>query len=179
MAEDKKLSTTSDFEEYSEGELDEFGEVLVTWKFPEYEDITRGKGWYIIGSIVVALLMVWSYFDKNPLFALIVAVGAMMTIFLARKKPEIIDIFITDTGVIIGDTFLQYKDLKDFAIVYDPPEVKKLYIETRSTLRPRLSIALEDINPLVVREVLLEYLDEDLEREEEASSEALTRLFKL
>jgi hypothetical protein len=163
----------------NQADIHEYGEVLITWKFPEYEELKRGKAWYIIGGIVIILLFIYSYFTNNPLFALIVLIGAILTVILARRKPELVDIFITNTGVLIGNTFTHYRDFKDFAIVYQPPEVKKLYLETRGALKPRFTIPLEDINPLAVREILLDYLDEDLEREEEASSEVLTRLFKL
>ncbi len=159
--------------------FDEFGKTLISWQFPEFELIKRGRAWYIIGAIVAILLLVYSYFTQNPLFALIVVIGVIMTVMMARRTPSVVNILITDRGVLVGDTFSSYRELKDFAIVYDPPSVKKLYLETRNVVRPRFTVLLEDVNPVKVREILLQYLDEDLEREEEASSEALTRMFKL
>ena len=173
MAEENK--NEADLDE----DIHEYGEVLITWKFPEFEELKRGKAWYIIGAIVVVLLLIYCYYTENPLFALIIIVAAIISVMFSKRKPEMVDIFITNTGVLVGNTFKAYKNLKDFAIVYHPPEVKKLYIETHGTLRPRFSVPLEDVNPLAVREILLDFLEEDLEREEESSSEALSKLFKL
>jgi hypothetical protein len=72
-----------------------------------------------------------------------------------------------------------WSELKDFWIMYKPPEVKQLYFSFKRTIRPDMNIGLVHQNPLKVREVLREYLLENIEREEEPASEVLTRYFKL
>ena len=46
-------------------------------------------------------------------------------------------------------------------------------------LQHRITIPLEDINPVELREVLLMYIEEDLEKEEEPTTESLTKILRL
>jgi len=62
---------------------------------------------------------------------------------------------------------------------YEPDEAKTLFFEFKNRVRPRLSIPLENKNPLKIRAILLKYLPEDVERENEPLSEQLSRLLKL
>ena len=57
--------------------------------------------------------------------------------------------------------------------------MKLLYLGVNQTLRKELPIHLENQNPLVIRKLLLNYVDEDLEREDESTEEALARLMRL
>ena len=96
------------------------------------------------------------------------------------QEPEKVKISITDEGVGVGKKFYDYDDLKDFSIIYKPKYgVKNLYFEFKFWIRPRLTIPLQDMNPLIIRDILLKYLTEDLERTDQPLSEALGKLFKL
>ena len=91
-----------------------------------------------------------------------------------------VKISLTDEGVIVGKKFYDYDEIKDFSVVYKPrQEVKNLYFEFKSFLRPRLSIPLENKNPLLIRKNLLKYLPEDLDRTDQPLSEGLGKLFKI
>jgi len=86
---------------------------------------------------------------------------------------------ITEDGIFIGSKFIEYEDLRSFYIIYYPPEIKNLYFETKSVIKQRIVVPLEDQNPVYIREILLNYLDEDLEKEEIPSSESISNIFKL
>ena len=64
-------------------------------------------------------------------------------------------------------------------MIYEPPEVKNLYIEFKNVLRPRLGIPLQNEKPLEIRDLLLKHLPENKEREHEPISDGLSRFFKL
>jgi len=72
-----------------------------------------------------------------------------------------------------------HKEIQSFWIIYEPPEVQLLYFGISRSLRKELPIHLEDQNPIMIRKILLNYLQEDLDQEEEATEERLARLFKL
>jgi len=119
-------------------------------------------------------------FSGNFLFAAIIIIGALVIIIHDDREPMRVDFSITDEGLIVGKRFYDYDEIKDFAIVYKPhQEVKNLYFEFKSILKPRLSIPLNNLNPLPIRENLLRYLPEDLERTDQPVSEALAKMFKL
>jgi len=158
----------------------DFGKKIIGWKIPEYDKHERTKNWYIIAVVVGTLLVIYSFFSGDFLFAAIIIIGAFIIIMHDGQEPIKIDFSITDEGVIVGKNFYDYDVLKDFSIMYKPnQQIKNLYFEFKSAIRPRLSIPLNNQNPLPIRENLLKYLPEDLERIDQPLSEALAKMFKL
>jgi hypothetical protein len=158
----------------------ETGNELISWNVPEYHKHERTKLWYILAITASLLFMVFSFFTGNFLFAVIIIIAALVIILHDSREPERIPIRLTDAGIMVGNKFYDYDELKNFAIVFKPHlTVKNLYFEFKSAIRPRLSIPLEKENPLEVRKILLKYLAEDLERTDQPLSEALTKIFKL
>ena len=158
----------------------DYGKKIAGWKVAEYEKNQRGKGWYIIASIGAFLLLLYSFFSANFLFAVIIIVVAIVIILNDGQDPAKIQIAMTDEGMVVGRKFYDYDDFKNFAIVYKPKQdIKNLYFVFKSSLKPRLSIPLEKTNPLVVRDNLLKYLDEDLDRTDRPLSEELAKMFRL
>ncbi|MFA6272351.1 MAG: hypothetical protein WC693_04600 [Patescibacteria group bacterium] len=155
------------------------GDTLLQWKFPEYEEHERGIAWYIIAGLVSAAFLTYAILVANYLFALIVVIVDMIILIQINRKPDRIDFKITDEGLIIGSSFTPYSNISKFWIIYNPPKVKTLYINYKSTIRPDITIPLENKNPLRVREMLLKYIEEDLEKEDESNSEQIRKLLKL
>lgn len=156
------------------------GKLLASWDFPEFYKPERSFAWYVIAVLLGAGLLIWAFTDQNYLFALIIIILAAIITLRIRREPKIIKAAIYEDGISVGsNTFYEWKDIRNFWIAYDPPEVKNLYIEFVAGLRPSITINLEDQNPLNVREILLNYLPEDTERENETFSDGFTRLLKL
>jgi len=159
--------------------IEQFNEIIA-WSVLEYEKHERGRAWYVAASIIAALALIYSFWTANFLFVVIIVVAAVVIILNDGRNPEKIKFAISGEGVIIGKKFIDYDDLKNFSIIYKPRQgVKKLYFEFKNVVRPRLSLNLDNMNPLPIREILLNYLPEDLERENEPLSEQLGRLFKI
>ena len=159
---------------------DELGKIITSWSIPEYDKHERERNWYIIAAIVGLIFLIYSFFSGNFLFAAIIIIGAFVIIMHDGQEPAQVNFSITDEGLIVGRKFYDYDVIKDFSIVYKPREnVKNLYFEFKTVVRPRLSIPLNKMNPLPIREDLLKYLPEDLERTDQPLSEALAKMFKL
>jgi len=156
------------------------GKTLLEWEFPEYEEQNRSAAWYIFAVPIAIALLVWALWTKNYLFAVIIIVSTVLLLRQQRTKPERLRFSLTEDGVDVhGRHFYSFRDLQNYWLAYEPPEVKRLYFSFKAGFRPRLAISLEDVNPLTVREVLSQYLPEDLEREGEPTTEALARILKL
>ncbi len=173
MPEKSKIKTS---EKFPEGE---HGKILASWQFPEFVKYERGSAWYVGASIIGAGLILYSILTNNYLFAIIVILIAFIVLIYLIREPMLINFDITEDGLELGSHFYPHKEIKHFWIIYEPPEVKRLYFEFKSGFRPRISIPLLDQNPLKVREMLLSYLSEDLEKEEESTTDLLERKFKL
>jgi hypothetical protein len=155
------------------------GKTLLSWTFPEFVQYERSRSWFFGAGLIIAGLLVYSFFALNFLFAVIIIMIAVIMFLHSRKSPLDISFEITEDGLKVGEKFYEYKTLKKFWIIYEPPEVKNLYISFKSSIKPALKIPLKNQNPLQVRKVLLDYLEEDLTQEEEPFADLLSRRLKL
>ena len=151
------------------------GQTLHEWTIQEYEQHQRGTAWYIIMFILGTFLVVFSLLKGNFLFALVIMLFAIILFLQTKQAPLQLVFRITDLGVIVGNRFYSYSELDSFYFIYQPPQVKTLYFETKSAFRPLLPIPLLDVNPLDVRTSLLEFLSEDVEKEQEPVSDQIAR----
>ena len=158
---------------------EEHGKILAQWSFPEYTRPERSKSWYFWFIIFVILLLLYSLITVNFLFAVIVIMAAIIVLIRGRTEPNQVDFAILEDGRMVEDKFFGYETIRYFYILYKPPELKNLYLEFKSVLKPRLIIPLENQNPLNIRDILNGHLEENLEKEEEPASEAFRKVLKL
>ena len=154
------------------------GKTLIKWHFPEFEQPERSMSWYVILFVIFAALLIYSIITLNFLFAIIIVMVVVILFLHQRKDPIELEIKITEAGIEIGDKFYAYKELDKFFIIYEPPEISNLYIEFKSNLKPDLSIPLKKENPIKIRDILIDFLVEDIDKEEEPTSDFLTRWLK-
>jgi len=164
----------------SQDEYDpEVGEVLMAWQFKEHENGHRGRTWYIVASLLAAILLLYSVWTENFTFALLILLLVLVYFLLEWRTPDTITFAITDVGIAVGNRFYRYRDMDAFWIIYYPPEIKNVYFRFPNSYSPRFKIPLEDVDPVAVRELLLAFLNEDLEQEVIPLSESFGRIFKL
>lgn len=158
---------------------EDVGKTILQWKFPEYEEHERGISWYVVTGVLSVAFLIYAILVSNFLFAIIIVIIDLIILIQVNRKPDRIDFKITDQGLLIGTSFTPYRNIGKFWIIYNPPKVKTLYFNFKSTLKPNITIPLENKNPLRVRETLLQYIEEDLEKEEESNSEQIRKFLKL
>ncbi len=164
----------------TEEEATPLGFEIVSWEISEYQKHDRGRWWYLLYGLIAAACLVYALWQANFLFAVIIVIGSLSLLFNDARHPRSLSVVITTEGVVVGNNFYSYDDIKHFSIVYKPQEnLKRLYFEFKSFARHRLSLALHDTNPLYIREHLIKYLPEDLDRNDEPASEFFTRFLKL
>ena len=156
-----------------------YGDILANWSIPEYQVYKKDSSWFLFAGVGIVVMMGYAFFTNNFLFAVIIVISAFILI-IRGKEPAQVDFTIFEDGVAIGNKFYEYSKFKDFAIVYKPEEkVKNIYFEFSNLFFNRLSIPLEDNDPLLIREILVKYLAENKEMIERPTSENLARLFKI
>jgi hypothetical protein len=158
---------------------DETGANLMSWIFPEYDKHERGKLWWVFFIGISTLLILFAVLTANFLFALIVLLIDAIILSFHFKKALEVQINFFENGLAVGKKYYEWRDFDTFWIIYEPPSVKNLYFHFKTPLRPRLDIPLLNQNPLHVRKILVEYLEEDLSKESEPTSDTLSRLLKL
>ena len=155
-------------------------EIFASWEVPEYNSHKRDSRWYIIAVSVAIALLIFSIFTGNFLLPVIIIIVAFIFIMQHGQDPEKVIINLGNEGITIGQKFYDYDEFKHFAIVYKPKlDNKNLYFEFNNVLKTRISIPLENMNPVELRDHLLPFLDEDLERTDIPLSESLSKMLKL
>ena len=158
----------------------EHGKPLAFWFFPSFDQHDRSRAWYIMAIFLAIAFLVYSYFDKNYLFPIIIVIIAAILFQRERRQAEIIGFGIYNDGIeLSGEGFHPYSQIKNFWIAYQPPAVRFLYFRVSAGIHGILRIPLEDENPVEIREILAQFLPEDLERETEPALDALGRRLKL
>jgi len=155
------------------------GDVIHEWVVREYDRHDRGQLWYIGMTLAGMALVIYAVVTGNFLFALIIILAAIILFLQHHQEAQEVLFQITETGIVVGTKFYEYSELDSFYIIFNPPDVKTLFIETKSAVRPLVRIPLMDNNPLEIRNLMQEFLPEDLEKEEEPLSDTFARKWKI
>lgn len=155
------------------------GKQIMRWNFREFRHVSRTRSWWVAAIVVAGGLVIYGALSGNFLFSLIILLVAALFVMEAQRHPRTIECRITNLGIAVGKKFWRWSELMNFWIAYHPPEVTNLYLLPKGPLDPRVTVPLEHMNPLSVRSTLKSHLEEDLTREDEPTSEALSRLLKL
>jgi hypothetical protein len=166
-------------EDNLQNSVTEFGRIMLAWEVDEYPNHDRSRTWYVLGAIISVALIVYAIATANFLFAVIILMCGLITLISTFQPSNKIQVALTTMGVLIGEAFYVFKDIKDFSLVYEPPTIKLLYLDFQKPWRPLLSIPLEETDPNQVRECLLPFCLENLERTEETLTDAVRRVYKL
>ncbi|PKM87011.1 hypothetical protein CVU83_03530 [Candidatus Falkowbacteria bacterium HGW-Falkowbacteria-2] len=165
---------------------------FIEWQVPEYKKPERSRNWYIGAAVFVFICLFFSFFtianwsivflgaNSNFLFALIIFISMAIMVVNDGRDPKMVTIKLGPEGIHIGRRFHDYDEIKQFCVLYKPRQsVKNLYLEFSNKMMPRLSIPLRRQDPLTVRNYLVRYLNEDLDRISPPLSEELTKLLRL
>ncbi|MEI6287977.1 MAG: hypothetical protein WCP18_00110 [bacterium] len=156
----------------------QFAEAIFAWQFPEYEKYQKSFWWYVITLVVLIFAVWWLILDQNYVFAIFLVLFYLLVIFYDVRQQEIVDFIITPDGFMFGKRFYEYREISDFFIIYQNNGIKNLYFDFKNPLKGRLIVPIDGQNAVAVREYLLKYMHENLEREAEPLSEIFRRLLK-
>ena len=162
-----------------ENNQNKLSQVVFSWPCPEYVKYPKNIRWYLISLLVLALAIWWTIHDSNYLFLIFLVLFYLIVIMYESREPRMIDVFITADGIKFGRNFYEYKLIEDFFIIYQEAGMKNLYLDFKNPLRGRLVVPVDGQDAVAIREFLLGYLKEDLEREAEPLSERFRRWLKI
>lgn len=155
------------------------GDILHQWMVKEYDRYERGRSWYIVVAVLAVLMVLYGMVSNNFIFSLIIILAIIILYLQSRREPIAVPFRIAELGVIVGDRLYSYGELASFYIIYQPPDVKTLFIVTKQFFRPNLRIPLGDTDPNDIRSTLRGYLPEDLDVEQEPASDMLARRWRI
>jgi len=154
------------------------GRTLAQWSFRDVPLHQRSAQWYLAAASIGALMALYGIWTGNYVFALIIVLFGLVS-YAVQRQAKTTACTIFEDGVTLGNSFYAYREIKKFWIIYNPPEVKNLYLEFQNSFKQRLPIPLGDQNPVTIRHALLDYVMEDVHQQEEPSIDEVSRLLKL
>jgi len=158
--------------------MDEEKKSLISWEFWESERSKKTTGWYLSLVLVFVGLLVFAILTKSSLFLIFLVLFLLILVINWSKPIEKKRIDIYQDGIKVVNKFYEWDDLKNFSIVYQP-KVKKLYLAPQGFFSLEFSVSLEEQNPMKIRNILKEFLIEDLEKKEETIFDVVKSWFRL
>ena len=155
-----------------------YDEAILSWVSPETIKHDRGVLWQAIISFIIITSIGLSFYFNNPTFAIAIIAFVLVYYLAHLEHPKDVEVKISNIGIKVGSRKYPYNRIKSFWIVYEPPNVKILYIRVSGEVISDIAILLDGQSPSPVREVLIEKVPE-LEGEGEKLSNILFRLFKI
>ena len=138
----------------------------ISWSAPEFVHYPKSKTWFGVFAVMGLALVGYFLTQKDFLTSSMFLLLFLMLMFVARAKPRQIEVTLSGRGIKLNETIVPYQQIKSFWLVYEPDQVKTLNFETTAYLNRFLTVQLADQDPVAVREYLLDFLPEDLDREE-------------
>ncbi len=156
----------------------EHNRLLLEWRTPEFVRHAKGKNWFMAAGILTLCLVAYALYTGSATMAIVFIVLAGVYILAHNQEPKIISVKVTQLGVFVGDVFYPYNMIQAFWIVYHPPMVQTLNLRLAGKAITKVTIQLDQQNPVEVRTLLAKEVPE-VEGQQETTTELLIRLFRL
>ena len=129
-------------------------EPRISWRIEEYTYREKSPDWYwALGVIAIAGAAIAVIFHDS-FFAVFIILGAIILGYYAKREPDILDISISDEGIMIRKYLYPFTKIKGFA-VDEHIMGNFLLIESDRMIMPVVSIPLpEGLDTDALRELL-------------------------
>lgn len=160
-------------------EMKLYDEAIFEWTAPEYVQHSKGKVWYIVEAIIVALFILGTIITANYTMALAIVTFVAVYHYLHEKHPpKEIKIVISRMGIKVDDMVFPYTHIQAFWLMYHPPYMKTLNLRVSKRFYSDVVIQLNDEDPVEIRQFLCGQIPE-WEGKTERFSDTVVRLLKL
>src|SRR3989344_345663 len=140
-------------------------EVFISWQAPEFEYNPKDVSWYWLSLIVAIILLAFSLWQKNFLFAIFVAIAWFIILNWANRFPTIWEFKIDDKGIDINlpskktvSKFYAYTEIEGFDIHPGGEEYKELVFRVKSKFSPFLKINFLSADEEKIKNFLVQFL---------------------
>ena len=151
-------------------------EEVISWEAPEFVHHPKTAIWYIGFTLLAVGLIIYSFYSKSILTMITFGLIIILGFIFSHRKPRVITHKLTPAGIILGDIIYPYRNIVKFWILYNPPHIKTLNLETTAYLNQQVALQLADQDPVAVKVYLVKHLPEDLDKEESLTDAIARRL---
>ncbi|MEK7163260.1 MAG: hypothetical protein AAB775_00930, partial [Patescibacteria group bacterium] len=131
------------------------------WQAPEYSYKEKSLDWYWTVGIISTALVVTAVIFGNVLFGVVIAIGSFTLTMFASRRPDIVTIEVSDTGIAVDKTLYPYQTIESFFIDEDRRHDPRLVIKSKKVIVPLIAMPLANQNPDDLRSFLSTHLKEE------------------
>ncbi len=142
--------------------------TLLEWHALAFEHRPKSPKWFIWLAVVLTVIMGIFLITANFIAIITIALVGGLIYTIAQHKPPMMRYRIMVDGPAVNNSLYHFKELDSFNVVYEPGEAKLVLFRSKKKLSPLVHMEIGDMDPVVIRDVLLEFLPEDQDLEEPA-----------
>ncbi|QQR54734.1 hypothetical protein IPG41_06135 [Candidatus Peregrinibacteria bacterium] len=173
----QKQNSPENLEEKAQN-INAFENALFRWKTPRYLRYERGWMWFVFMFASCAGLAFYGYRTESLTMMGVFALLPLVLLLEHRKKPEWVEVVISEYGIRFGEMTLPFSGMSRFWILHNPPYLNELHVETESKMHKEYVIQMLNIDPTQIRQYLATQVPE-WEGKHLSLLDTLTRILKL
>lgn len=132
------------------------------WDVPEHLYYEKSNDWIAAVLVIAFVLVAAEVFYHSYLLVVLTLIATFTFLLLSVRKPKILRVAITRSGIRAGNTFYPFSSLDAFAVI-DHPKEHKILLESAKPYLPLIVIPIADT---VDREEIWEALSRNLPSKE-------------
>jgi hypothetical protein len=132
-----------------------------SWQTPEYVHAPKTSDWYWTVGIITGALVITSMIFGNFLFAIVLAIGTFSLTLFTMRKPNTLNVEITDKGIRVDKMLYPFNSLDAFGIDTENPQGARLFLKSKKVVMPLITLPLAQQNPEDLQAFLADHLKED------------------
>jgi len=134
-------------------------DYLIAWQAPEFKHYHKNPAWYITLGAITILVIGYMLIQRDLFGAVSLFLVAVFIVFFSLQRPQEITVGFSKKGIHIGELHLPYKTISHFWVVNNEDH-KTLNMETTAYLNRLIIVELEDQDPDLIREFLIQVVPE-------------------
>lgn len=132
----------------------------ISWQTVEYFHTHKNSDWYWIVGIVTISFALIAIILNNLVFGILILVSGFTLSLFASRRPGIVNVEISNTGVTFGDKHYSYSTLDSFWVETREGH-PRLFLKSKEVFSPYIVIFIEEEDPEEIHHVLSEKLREE------------------
>ena len=134
----------------------------ISWQHHEHHHVEKSTDWFWTVGIIAVGGMFLSIFFSNYLFAIIIFLFTAISFMMVRKPPQLLTFEISRKGIRVGHILYPFSILESFW-VEDTEFDDKILFRSKKSMSPFIILPFDSMqtNPEMLRDYLLDYLDEE------------------
>lgn len=139
----------------------------IEWEALEHHHVEKGSDWYLALGIVATVASALAIFFGNVLFAIVIALGALLMAIVSMREPGIISFAVTPRGVRVDDRLYPFATLSSFCIDEEHPHGPHLLLKSTGLFSTLLVIPLppeevERVDDALAARLAEEHMEESI-----------------